>query len=168
MVTGVSSKPLHFKWFEYNNYLFSHIRSTLGILGWAGSLSWGDLKVELLLFCSLTPVDGRHPRLPVSSAKACGKGNDMDHSAGAGRGGGLWTVCGEASVTSVSVEENSITWPHLTSNVAGEYGLTVCQGTRGDEFGELMASFHQEEEREDKDVRWWRTPQSTLRLARRK
>ena len=73
----------------------------------------------------------------------------MDWSGGIGDG--LWTMCGEASVTSVPVEENSITWPHLTSNVAGEYGLAVCQRTRGDGCGELLASFHQEEEREDRD-----------------
>lgn len=46
-----------------------------------------------------------------ASEVACGKGNGMDCSGGGAGGGvcGLWPMCGEVSVTSVSMEEDSIT-----------------------------------------------------------
>lgn len=52
--------PSHFKRSRQNkHYFFSHIKSAVSVLGWGGSLSRGDLRVELLLFCcSLTSVDG--------------------------------------------------------------------------------------------------------------
>lgn len=105
MLTGTASKPLPFTWFEHHKNLFSHVKSTMGILDCGGSLSCGDLKAEHPSALLLSGSSGWQ-----ASEVACGKGNGMDCSGGCGVCVcGLWPMCGEVSVTSVPMEEDSIT-----------------------------------------------------------
>lgn len=105
-----------------------------------------------------------HPKLPMSSARACRKGKATEYSVWEGFVDHVWArFC---HFCSVSMEESSVTWPHLTGRVAGEYGVAMCQGIGEDAFGELLASLHLKRKR-GKDRCWRRTLYSIFLFVRK-
>lgn len=101
----------------------------------------------------------------MASKVACRKGNATEYRVWA-----CFMVCLWGSFCpfcSVSMEESSVTWPHLTARVAGKYGVALCQGIWEDEFGELMASLHLKRKRGNHRC-WCRALYSIFHLLRRK
>lgn len=164
MVTGESNKLSNSKLFKQKNFtVFSHLKFTMGIPEWGKSLSRTDLKVDVFLsHCSLSSMSGiqgcpEHLQKPVK---------------GENRGMYLWGWLttqvwrGFCHFWSLSMEGNSITWPHLPARVAGKDGQAWSQGIRG---GELLTSVPPKRGKEKKkDGCRCKTLYSTFYLQRRK